>query len=125
MGNENPQAGSGRLVGWRIRRTVDQETAVERLALLSYPAALALHCSIFRRRRKIGAKGFEPSTSWSQTRRSAKLSYAPSDGGSYHLCILCTKAGCRILPGGGQQYLAHRAGGQPGESLRQPLKFVD
>lgn len=25
----------------------------------------------------VGAKGFEPSTSWSQTRRSTRLSYAP------------------------------------------------
>ena len=26
---------------------------------------------------RIGATGFEPATSWSQTKRSAKLSYAP------------------------------------------------
>ncbi len=29
----------------------------------------------------VGAKGFEPSTSWSQTRRSTRLSYAPKIGG--------------------------------------------
>ena len=28
--------------------------------------------------RKIGATGFEPAAFWSQTRRSAKLSYAPA-----------------------------------------------
>ena|GEM_PF-1923864 len=28
-------------------------------------------------RKMVGAKGFEPSTSWSQTRRSTRLSYAP------------------------------------------------
>ena len=28
---------------------------------------------------KIGATGFEPAASWSQTRRSTKLSYAPVD----------------------------------------------
>lgn len=27
--------------------------------------------------KKIGATGFEPATSWSQTKRSTKLSYAP------------------------------------------------
>ena len=31
----------------------------------------------FRRSKVVGAKGFEPSTSWSQTRRSTRLSYAP------------------------------------------------
>jgi hypothetical protein len=31
----------------------------------------------------IGATGFEPATSWSQTRRSTKLSYAPKDGGMF------------------------------------------
>jgi hypothetical protein len=29
-------------------------------------------------RRNVGARGFEPPTSWSQTTRSTKLSYAPN-----------------------------------------------
>lgn len=32
---------------------------------------------------KIGATGFEPATSWSQTKRSTKLSYAPDAGTPY------------------------------------------
>ena len=31
---------------------------------------------------KIGATGFEPATSWSQTTRSTKLSYAPMANGA-------------------------------------------
>jgi hypothetical protein len=30
--------------------------------------------------RDIGVTGFEPATSWSQTRRSTKLSYTPATG---------------------------------------------
>ena len=30
-----------------------------------------------KKRRMVGATGFEPATSWSQTTRSTKLSYAP------------------------------------------------
>ena len=36
--------------------------------------------------KKVGATGFEPATSWSQTKRSTKLSYAPKDrpSGDYY-----------------------------------------
>ena len=33
-------------------------------------------------RKMVGAIGFEPTTSWSQTRRSTRLSYAPKKEGS-------------------------------------------
>ena len=33
--------------------------------------------------RVVGVTGFEPATSWSQTRRSTKLSYTPSNGGVF------------------------------------------
>src|SRR3954453_19624741 len=35
---------------------------------------------------KIGVTGFEPATSWSQTRRSTKLSYTPSFLDSLTIC---------------------------------------
>ncbi len=36
----------------------------------------------------VGATGFEPATSWSQTKRSTKLSYAPIDAGIHSPAIL-------------------------------------
>jgi hypothetical protein len=33
---------------------------------------------VFGRKEVVGAAGFEPATSWSQTKRSTKLSYAPT-----------------------------------------------
>jgi hypothetical protein len=38
--------------------------------------------------------GFEPATSWSQTRRSTKLSYTPHMGVTYHAPV---QGACRIL----------------------------
>ena len=38
----------------------------------------------------VGAIGFEPTTFWSQTRRSTKLSYTPKIGESVWSCVLIT-----------------------------------
>ena len=53
--------------------------------------------------RGVGATGFEPATSWSQTKRSTKLSYAPysrkpSDG--YYARIKPNGKEFRLTPGG-------------------------
>ena len=41
-------------------------------------------CRQSLRRKEIGVTGFEPATSWSQTRRSTKLSYTPKFLDAYH-----------------------------------------
>src|SRR2546423_158 len=60
----------------------------------SWPIAVALRSArgnakvrsfIEAVRRKIGVTGFEPATSWSQTRRSTKLSYTPD----FAACLSC------------------------------------
>ena len=52
------------------------ETRRKRLACKSFHEALFGRNSVGVRK-NIGATGFEPATSWSQTKRSTKLSYAP------------------------------------------------
>ena len=45
---------------------------------------LCVTAEVASARKKIGVTGFEPATSWSQTRRSTKLSYTPPMGVTYH-----------------------------------------
>src|SRR5262249_13389637 len=66
----------------RSRRTGEQETAVEETRLRSV-SSLLIYCStsplLYFCSAKIGATGFEPATSWSQTRRSSQAELRPGN----------------------------------------------
>src|SRR5437762_3422453 len=54
----------------------------ERRKFIRFRWEMACHLKLASRKRKmVGATGFEPATSWSQTRRSTRLSYTPGRTG--------------------------------------------